>query len=176
MTATITTERVEEQQPAAPRVDPRLKHLERRLFEAFDELWDNFVDPAEANYDADGLRWNSLALGGQTFSLSRGGRSSPAPFAGEEQLAEIRAQCRMLAAENEFAINGHENRISYIVGSGHSYRVMAKKGLTPDKKLLREVQSVLDDFVRANRWHARQQEIVRRKDRDGECFLRFFPA
>jgi len=38
------------------------------------------------------------------------------------------------------------------------------------------VQAALDDFVRANRWHARQQEIVPRKDRDGECFLRFFPA
>ena len=158
--------------------NPRTNHFERRLLEAFDELWDNFVDPAEANYDVDGLRWRSLgaAGGGQTFSLSRGGQAPLAPFAGEEQLAEIRGQCRTLAAENEFAINGHENRISYIVGSGHSYRAMAKKGLTPDEKLLREVQAVLDDFVRANRWHARQQEIVRRKDRDGECFLRFFHA
>ncbi len=38
------------------------------------------------------------------------------------------------------------------------------------------MQAVIDDFVCANRWQARQQEIVRRKDRDGECFLRFFPA
>ena len=35
---------------------------------------------------------------------------------------------------------------------------------------------MLDEFVRLNHWHRRQQEIVRRKDRDGECFLRFFPA
>ena len=90
--------------------NPRTNHLERRLLEAFDELWDNFVDPAEANYDVDGLRWRSLgaAVGGQTFSLSRGGQAPLAPFAGEEQLAEIRGQCRTLAAENEFAINGHE--------------------------------------------------------------------
>src|SRR5205823_375671 len=29
-------------------------------------------------------------------------------------------------------------------------------------------------FVAANNWHRRQQEIVRRYDRDGEVFLRFF--
>ncbi len=113
--------------------NPRVDHLERRLLEAFDELWNGFVDPAEAIYDADGLRWNLLAVGGQAFSPSRGGRAPLAPFAGEEQLAEIRMQCRALAVENEFAINGHENRISYIVGSGHSYRASAKKGHAPKK-------------------------------------------
>jgi capsid protein len=45
-----------------------------------------------------------------------------------------------------------------------------------DELLVADVQSVLDDFLRVNRWHKRQQEIVRRKDRDGECFLRLFPA
>ena len=38
------------------------------------------------------------------------------------------------------------------------------------------VQAVLDEFVRLNGWQRRQQEIVRRKDRDGECFLRLFAA
>jgi hypothetical protein len=33
---------------------------------------------------------------------------------------------------------------------------------------------VLDEFLRVNRWQRRQQEIVRRLDRDGEVFLRFF--
>ena len=37
----------------------------------------------------------------------------------ERELADARAQCRRLAVTNEFAINGHENRISYIVGAGH---------------------------------------------------------
>jgi len=35
---------------------------------------------------------------------------------------------------------------------------------------------VVDDFIRRNSWQRRQQEIVRRKDRDGECFLRLFTA
>ena len=42
---------------------PRLGRLERRLIEAFDELWDNFVDPAEAIYDVDGTAWNRLVGG-----------------------------------------------------------------------------------------------------------------
>ena len=33
---------------------------------------------------------------------------------------------------------------------------------------------MLDEFLYVNRWRQRQQEIVRRKDRDGECFLRLF--
>jgi capsid protein len=41
-------------------------------------------------------------------------------------------------------------------------------------QLLDDVQLVLDEFLHENAWHARQQEIVRRMDRDGEAFLRFF--
>jgi capsid protein len=151
--------------------NPRINHLERRLLEAFDELWNGFVDPADAYYDTDGSRWNTLNVAGAS-SLSH----RPASIADESQLAEIRAQCRTLAVENEFAINGHENRISYIVGSGHSYRAAAKKGASPTAATISDVQTVIDEFLAENRWHARQQEIVRRKDRDGECFLRFFPA
>jgi len=163
--STITDDRETVQSP----VDPRLQQWERRLFEAFDELWDNFVDPAEAVYDGDGTPWNRL--GGGT-SISGGQR---APFADEQQLAQIRDQCRTLAVSNEFAINGHENRINYIVGSGHAYRAVSRRGHDA-RALAAEVQTIVDEFVRLNRWHQRQQEIVRRKDRDGECFLRLFAA
>ena len=143
-----------------------LARLHRRLTEAFDELWASFVDPDEAYFDVDGTRWSRLA------------GPSPGAAAGaafdENQLADIRNQCRALAISNEFAINGHENRISFIVGCGHSYQAAPKKEAAASETLVRSVQAVLDDFVRANQWHKRQQEIVRRKDRDGECFLRLF--
>jgi capsid protein len=145
---------------------PSLSRLHRRLTEAFDDLWDTFVDPDEAYCDVDGSRWNRLA--------GPGTAASTGVAFDETQLAEIRNQCRALAVNNEFAINGHENRVSFIVGSGHSYRVVAKGDAGASDSLLRDVQAVLDDFVRANQWHKRQQEIVRRKDRDGECFLRLF--
>ena len=75
---------------------------------------------------------------------------------------------------NEFAINGIENRVSYLVGSGHVYRASIRKGSHASVELEREVQAVIDEFLRVNHWHARQQEIVRRLDRDGEVFLRYF--
>ena len=44
--------------------NPRIDHLERRLVEAFDQLWNDFVDPSDALYDVDGTRWNLLGAGG----------------------------------------------------------------------------------------------------------------
>ncbi|NQU21608.1 MAG: phage portal protein [Candidatus Nealsonbacteria bacterium] len=159
--------RQNQQTATAPSRDTRLTYLGQRLTEAFDELWDNFVDPADALYDLDGSRWTQL--GGD-------GVSADATLGNELQLAEVRNQCRALAATNEFAINGHENRISYVVGTGHTYRVVARRDRDASQQTVRQVQAVLDEFLHANKWHQRQQEIVRRKDRDGECFLRLFAA
>ena len=69
-------------------------------------------------------RWRRLGAG--SAAGPSGGPMSGMPFANEQQLAQIRDQCRALAVTNEFAINGHENRISYIVGSGHVYRAVAR--------------------------------------------------
>ena len=143
-----------------------LSAWEQRLVEAFDGLWDNFVDPNEALCDVDGNRWLPVEQGG----------AGGAPWATEAHLSAVRTECRALALSNEFAINGHENRISYIVGTGHAYRAVARRGLAVPETLLAEVQSLLDEFVHVNHWHQRQQEIVRRRDRDGEAFLRFFAA
>ncbi len=141
-------------------------HWETRLLEAFDALYDDLVDPREAFADADGW-WQPIAA---TGSVARPGAVPPS----EQTLAELRNQCRTLAATNEFAINGHENRISYIVGPGHSYRAAVYKNMNESMKLMASVQKLLDDFIYENRWQQRQQEIVRRLDRDGEAFLRYF--
>ncbi len=143
------------------------RSLESRLLEIFDALWDDFVDPREAYVGQDGGWW--LPVGATSNSSSR-----PGGAMSEQALAEIRAQCRGLAATNEFAINGHENRISYIVGPGHSYRAAICKGMEAPTDVAMQVQRLLDDFQQENRWQLRQQEIVRRIDRDGEAFLRFF--
>lgn len=137
---------------------------ERQYIEAVTDLVANYVDPDDAFLDSDGKRWDVLG-GSDTTSLSVGTQSG---------LAEIRKQCRELAESNEFAICGHENRISYIVGSGHNYKATAKPKTEVSEQTLDLVQAILDDFVKENTWHKRQQEIVRRKDRDGECFLRLF--
>lgn len=141
--------------------------LDDRLLEAFDLLWNDFVDPRDAY--ADGESW-WLPVGGNPGGSTVGGEGA---FS-EQSLRELRGQCRRLAASNEFAINGHENRVSYVVGPGHSYRATVCKGMEAPADNALAVQKVIDEFVRRNRWHIRQQEIVRRVDRDGEAFLRFF--
>jgi capsid protein len=148
--------------------NPGLDRLESRLREAVADFWQSLVDTDDPLYDEQGVRWSVLGADGQ-----------PAPGAGwqnESQLRQVRAECRMLAVSNEFAINGHENRVSYIVGPGHAYRAVPRAEHPGTESLAAEVQAVLDEFVRRNHWQRRQQEIVRRKDRDGECFLRLFPA
>jgi hypothetical protein len=144
------------------------KRIENRLLEMFDAMWDDFVDPREAYADVDGEWWLPVgAAGGSATGASCG------PI-NEQQLRELRGQCRRLAMANEFAINGHENRVSYVVGSGHSYRATIAKGSTGSLDVALQVQKLLDRFRCENCWHQRQQEIVRRVDRDGEAFLRFF--
>ncbi len=142
--------------------------LQRRLSEACDALWDQLVDPREAYLDSDRVWWDAVSVNGQPA----GGLS--VPFTSEQQLADIRQQSRHLAATNEYAINGIENRISYLVGTGHNYRASIRKGANASAEIEKEVQRVLDDFLEENSWQARQQEIVRRMDRDGEVFLRYF--
>jgi len=141
--------------------------LESRLLEVFDTLWNDLVDPRDAYADADGGWWRPVGVGGAAAHRADG-------LATEQSLGELRDQCRGLAATNEFAINGHENRVSYIVGAGHSYRAAVCKGMDGSVHVAMQAQKVLDEFRRENRWHLRQQEIVRRIDRDGEAFLRFF--
>jgi capsid protein len=143
-------------------------NVEQRLLEIFDALWDDFVDPREAYSDAGGEWWLPV---GSTNGSATGSACGPLD---EGQLRAIREQCRGLAAVNEFAINGHENRISYLVGAGHSYLASIRKGIEGPAEIAMQVQKLLDRFVFVNRWHERQQEIVRRMDRDGEAFLRFF--
>lgn len=132
----------------------------------FARLLDHLVHP-EADDLADGTDWWSLD------GIAGLGRIS---YTNESQLDHIRGQSRQLALENEFAINALENRISYVVGTGHRYRIVPRPGTTVPQVLLHRAQDVLEEFLRENRWHRRQQEILLRKDRDGEVFLRFFPG
>ncbi len=145
------------------------QRIESRLLEACDQWLDQLVDPRDALDDDDGQRWSQLGA----VDAFNTGRSS---LHSEQDLNEIRRQCRALALTNEYAINGHENRISYLVGSGHSYRVQSLPNRPSNDDLVGEVQRVVDQFLRDNHWHRRQQELVLRVDRDGEAFIRLFMA
>ena len=114
-------------------------HWENHLLEAFDALWDDLVDPRDAYADPDGEWWLPVGTVGSASARGTG-------LINEHMLAELRTQCRALAATNEYAINGHENRISYIVGAGHIYRAAVCKGADGSMDLAMQVQKVLDTF------------------------------
>lgn len=122
------------------------------------------VDPQEYLYD-DEERW--IQLGTESDAV--------VSLSSEEELEQARCSCRRLALCNEFAINGHENRISYVIGTGHVYTVKPRFDTGVSTDLIKRAQDVLDSFIENAQWYQRQQEILRRKDRDGEAFLRYFP-
>ena len=141
-----------------------MTRLEAKLLESFFDADDPCVDPREPFYD-DGLApW--YALGGAH------GNDAQSAYFNEQVLAEIREQSRTLVRTNEFAINAVENRINYVVGNGHKYHAIPKDD--QHVKLAENIQAVIRDFIVENKWFSRQQEIMRRRDRDGEAFLRFF--
>ncbi len=138
--------------------------LEEKILESLLGDVDSYVDPREPYYDDGPSPW----YGDGTPQ----GNDSQSTYFNEQVLAEIREQSRALARMNEFAINAIENRVNYVVGNGHKYHAIPKEGCW--QKLAVATQAVIQDFLVENKWFSRQQEIMRRRDRDGEAFLRFF--
>jgi capsid protein len=147
----------------------RMLEHQCRALESSLEVWDKFVSfDHDELLDGDGREvWSRIGLADPG--------SVAAAYTSEAGLESVRGIGRHLATKNEFAINGHENRVSYIVGQGHQYRVEALPGEEPPEELLDQVRAWLKNWVKANHWKRRQQETRQRIDRDGEAFLRFFP-
>lgn len=143
---------------------------QNRILQESLNLLNHCLDPAEP-YRVGSELW--LPVGGAV------GADDPIemPYRNLLELSNIRRACRHLCQHNEFAINALENRISYIVGWGHTYTLQPRRnhrgeGVTPEQ--LAELDEALRAVLKRNRWPLRQQEIQRRLDRDGEVFLRLF--
>lgn len=127
-------------------------------------LWNSYVDPREA-YLVDGEIWNDIGQGSAP--------TDELPFQTTTQLFHIQSVTRILSRSNEFAINGHTNRINYIVGKSHVYTVVGRDASTADASI-EKVQDVLDKILKVNKWKKRQKETKLRDDRDGESYTRKF--
>lgn len=151
-----------------------------KLLEATD--YTQMIDPRDAYVDDNGEVWAPVGYGTGLNEFGQVYRS-------EGELDRVRNLCRWFADENEFAINSHENRVSYVVGWGHLYRVASKPGEDVSDNDRQAVQEVVDQFLRINHWSPsyvcrdssgrpawgfRQSQNVKRRDRDGEVFLRKF--
>src|SRR4051812_19385541 len=87
------------------------QRVEEKVGELIKEHWDMFelpwANPREDQYDpATGEFWPEVGAGG-TAGCERAG------FYDQTHLDAARQSCRILAEQNEYAINGHENRINY---------------------------------------------------------------
>jgi capsid protein len=150
--------------PTTTQLLEEMTRLETKLLESFFGNHDAWVDPREPYYDDGMSAWYGLA-----GTREKDGQTA---YFNEQTLAEIREQCRTLVRTNEFAINAVENRINYVVGNGHKYHAIPKSG--EFNEIAVQTQAIMQEFIVENKWFARQQEIMRRRDRDGEVFLRFF--
>lgn len=150
----------------------KLDHLKeeraRKILETVDMLA-GYVDPNERNLGPDGELW--LPLGGRTEGRSTTDRSN---FTSERELTAARDDCRLLASTNEFAINLHENMESYILGSEQKNTIVAKDGEDVGEDKIKQVQTALDEWTYSTKWSEHRSESLRRYDRDGEFFRRFF--
>lgn len=151
--------------PAAVAEARLRRRAAKALMESID-VYDRYVDPRERYEDPTGELWTPV---GAEHGKAVG-------FSSEQELAEARRLCRTLAEDNDFAINGIDNRINFVVGTGHRYQPTVIKGRSATDKELDAVKEVIDDWIEANDWHNRQQESRRRLDRDGESFLRIFES
>jgi len=120
--------------------------------------------------DNDG-KWQPL---GTSLTSSR---NDELLYRSEDDLQKIRLAGRRLVNFNPFAINCVNNGQSYIVGTGHVYRIKRKEGVTPDQlsdDLLTRCREIVSQFEKRNIWSQRQDETWMRGERDGDVFRRLF--
>lgn len=98
------------------------------------------------------------------------------PYRTYQQHRQIRDMMRWYALHHPFAAAALEVRCSYVVGSGHSYRVVPRSDVSVDTRDLARALDELHRWMDRDRWMIRQRETQYRLDRDGEVFLRLFEA
>lgn len=156
------------QEQLATRLAGLRTELAERYLEAID-LSSKYVDPSDALRGPDGEPW--IPVGG---ALDGQSPTDVSNFTTETDLTAARDYCRKLSRKNPFAINLHENMISFMVGEGHKYNMVAKQVQEVPDERLAALQEVLESLLEENQWCKRQAEIVLRLDRDGEAFIRKF--
>ncbi len=119
--------------------------------------------------------WDEVGIHGAPYPLAGRHDTASWPYRTLTDVERARQVSRWLCNESEHAITALELRQAYIVGRGVRYSVSAKGPDVDDTpaRRARIAQRILE-FSRANRWHRKQREAVKRRDRDGEVILRAF--
>ena len=146
-----------------------LVHKERmagfKLQESIYNCMSNIVDPCEDLIDPEsGERWQLCGSGSDSDKQNG---------MGERWYTNMRGIGRTLVLHNPWAQNIQDNRVSYIVGSGHRYDITPNDPKDASSvKASDEMTMAFDTFREDNEWGARQQNNQERLDRDGVVFTR----
>ena len=157
------------------RLTAATRHQERRgrLLESLSLDW---VTPYADLLDRFRSASDPILAGPSSAWQRRQGRNYPI-YQTEQELNLLRAPARLLVATSGYAQGLLSGLTSYVIGSGYTYRVAKKtrESEAPDE-LVREVQRVVDDFLRRNQWYGGEQpgmeeELFERSVEDGEFAL-----
>ena len=86
------------------------------------------------------------------------GAGPSVPYRSEADLAAIRDEARAMALVHPFALSAIENRVSYVVGSGHTYKVRRKPAQDLSPEAIEAIERELVEWQEANEWFSRQQQ------------------
>jgi len=89
-------------------------------------------------------------------------------------LRQWRWMSKRLFLVNPFAENGIGNLENFVVGTGFTYKIQDRNQRATYKKPIQDAHDYWEAWCETNNWPAKERELVRRKHRDGEFFMRFF--
>ena len=98
------------------------------------------------------------------------------PALSETDRVDLREKARELVARNPHAHNVLRLLEVYVVGPGSNLNHVAINGESEDAELMTDADRLWKEFLTHNARHFSARELARRTWRDGECFLRLFPA
>jgi len=123
------------------------------------------TDPSDPQLGVDGRLWDVLSTGDEGDFI---------PYRTEDDLARCRRIGEWLYWACPWARAAQENRVSYVVGFGHTYSVNARKDREPTGEQKRRVYEWLKEWQKLNRWSQRQRDNQLQGDMLGDVFLRKF--
>ena len=133
------------------------------------------LDPYELDYTDDGrafYRRTYWPAGRDPEERNDG--SMPQAFVDEEELAEIRNSCRVIAVQHPVGIGIVRRLTDYAVSTGYTLTAQGIDGVS--EELVAAVQDVIDRVADENDWHGDlDRELFGRVVRDGEYFLSLYP-
>jgi hypothetical protein len=150
-------------------IEKQMESLVMSPLKGMVKFLESCLSDLETPCNDDGEQWYRLAPGYAGVN----GVCSVVPYCDETSLDLVRSVGRRLV-RNPFGNNAYQNRISYVVGWGHTYTISARAGEDVSEEQLSEHQNWIHEWLKANKWCHRQQTNMLRRDRDGEALLRKF--